>query len=165
MEELLFYFFSVVMLVCGVLVITSRNPVNSAMFLIMVFFFMAALFILLRAWFLAAVQVLIYAGAIMVLFLFVIMLLNLPEEEKRKLHWFGMINGVIVAAALILGFFKMSVWSHLPLPAGNTDLTGTTEAIGRLLFFRYLVPFEIASILLLAAMIGVIILSRREPRS
>jgi len=150
------------MLLCGVLVITCRNPVNSAMFLIMVFFFMAGLFVLLQAWFLAAVQVLVYAGAIMVLFLFVIMLLNLAEEEKRKLHLFGMINGALVATLLAFEFCWISSHSRLVPQGAASNRAGTTEAIGRLLFSKYLVPFEIASVLLLAAMIGVIVLSRKE---
>ena len=165
MESLLFYFFSIAMLFFGVLVITSHKPVNSAMFLIMVFFCMAGLFVLLEAYFLAAVQVLVYAGAIMVLFLFVIMLLNLAEEEKRKLRWFGMINGGIVALALVAEFLWISIHSPLIQRGPPPNLAGTTAAVGRLLFSKYLVPFEIASVLLLAAMIGVIVLSKKESKS
>lgn len=165
MQEILFYIFSGALLFFGVMTIFSRNPVNSAIFLVLVFFFMAGLFVLLNAFFLAAVQVLVYAGAIMVLFLFVIMLLNVSEEEKRKLHWFGVFGGILVVISLcseLVIIFNRSKQGH-PLP--SSDLVGTAEAIGKLLFSRYLLPFEVASLLLLVAMIGVIILSKKESNS
>src|SRR5215218_10612526 len=98
MQEIFFYFFAALTLLCGFLVVAnpfSRNPVTSAMFLVLTIVSMAGLFVLLHAFFLAAVQVLVYAGAVMVLFLFVIMLLDLKEEERRKIRIFGLAAGTI----------------------------------------------------------------------
>src|SRR2546423_5218055 len=104
MQDVLFYIFAALTLVCGFLVIAnpfSLNPVTSAMFLVLTISSLAGLFVLLHAFFLAAVQVLVYAGAVMVLFLFVIMLLDLKEEQRRKIKKFGLITGVISVAAML----------------------------------------------------------------
>src|SRR5882757_5909424 len=101
LPEILFYVFAALTLLCGVLVVTQRNPVNSAMFLVLTIISMAGLFVLLHAFFLAAVQVLVYAGAVMVLFLFVIMLLDLKEEERRKVKKLGFISGLISVGAIV----------------------------------------------------------------
>ena len=100
-HDILFWFFSLAMLLSGVLVIANRNPVNSAMFLVLLFFFMAGLFVLLEAFFLAAIQVLVYAGAVMVLFLFVIMLLDVKASSRRRFRFFGALGGLIVAGAFV----------------------------------------------------------------
>src|SRR4051812_28928865 len=103
MQDILFYLFAALTLLCGFLVIAnpfSRNPVTSAMFLVMTIASMAGLFVLLHAFFLAAVQVLVYAGAVMVLFLFVIMLLDLQEEQRRKFKNFSVATGLIAVAAI-----------------------------------------------------------------
>src|SRR3984885_2763003 len=102
MQDILFYIFAALALVCGALIILNRNPVNSAMFLGLSIASMAGLFVLLHAFFLAAVQVLVYAGAVMVLFLFVIMLLDLKEEQRRKIKAFGAIGGI--ASVVAIGF-------------------------------------------------------------
>lgn len=163
METILFLLFSFLMLACALLAITRRNPVNSAMLLVVSFFFMAGLFVLAHAWFLAAVQVLVYGGAIMVLFLFVIMLLNVREEERTRLRWLAG-AGALVSGGLLLGALAGVIRDGhlLGVPVGGPE--GTTAAVGKLLFTTYLLPFEIASVLLLAAMIGVIALSRAAPR-
>lgn len=163
MEHALFYILSGAMIFFALLTITRRNPVDSAMCLVLVFFFMAGLFVLLHAWFLAAIQVLVYAGAVMVLFLFVIMLLNLPAEERRRFHWFSAIASLVVAPLLILEFTIILRRSNLAQITTTDNLEGITENVGRLLFSRYLLPFEVTSILLLVAMIGVVILSKKEP--
>jgi NADH-quinone oxidoreductase subunit J len=163
MEELLFYIFSGGMLFFGLMTITNRNPVNSAIFLVLVFFFMAGLFVLLNAFFLAAVQILVYAGAIMVLFLFVIMLLNITEEEKRKIHWFGAIGSLLILIFLTIEF--VILFRKMEPLQNSSNLIGSTEAMGRLLFSKYMLPFEVASVLLLVAMIGVILLSKKETNS
>src|SRR6201984_1759864 len=111
MQDALFYIFALLTLVCGFMVIAkpfSRNPVTSAMFLVLSIASMAGLFVLLQAFFLAAVQVLVYAGAVMVLFLFVIMLLNLKEEQRRRINAFGAVTGVISVLA-IAGIFYSAV--------------------------------------------------------
>src|SRR5215471_14791771 len=109
MQDVLFYVFAALTLLCGLLVIAnpfSRNPVTSAMFLVLAIASLAGLFVLLNAFFLAAVQVLIYAGAVMVLFLFVIMLLDLKEEERRKIKSFGIVAGIIAVGTILTIFIK-----------------------------------------------------------
>jgi NADH-quinone oxidoreductase subunit J len=166
MQDAVFYLFALLTLVCGFLVVAnpfSRSPVTSAMFLVLTIIWMAGLFVLLHAWFLAAVQVLVYAGAVMVLFLFVIMMLDLKAEERRRLGAFSVATGLLGAGALTAIFFS-SLASPLPahVPPGPLTVEGDTAELGKLLFTRYLLPFEIVSILLLAAMVGVILLSKKE---
>jgi len=162
--DVLFYVFAALTLFCGVLVIAnpfSRNPVTSAMFLVLTIISMAGLFVLLHAFFLAAVQVLVYAGAVIVLFLFVIMLLDLKEEERRKIKFFGVTAGLVSVGA-ILGIFLKSLHAT-PLNASLSPATeGDTAALGKLLFSNYVLPFEVVSVLLLVAMIGVILLSKKK---
>src|ERR1051325_9051026 len=162
MSDVLFYLFAFLTLVFGFLVIAnpfSRNPVTSAMFLVLTIGAMAGLFVLLQAFFLAAVQVLIYAGAVMVLFLFVIMLLDLRAEERRKMNIVGAVAGVVSVGA-ITAIFLQSLAQSAPLNASSAPmLQGGTMQLGRLLFTEYLLPFEIVSVLLLVAIIGVVLLS------
>lgn len=158
--DIAFYIFSFLTLLCGVLVITNRNPVTSAMFLVLTIVFMAGLFVLLRAFFLAAVQVVVYAGAVMVLFLFVIMLLDLKEETRRKIRKLRVLTGGIAVLAVV-GVVLSVVWDSAPAPVTPT-LVGATAPLGRLLFTNYLLPFEILSVLLLVAMLGVILLSKKD---
>jgi len=170
METALFYIFSALTLVCGLLVFAnpfSRNPVTSAMFLVLTIAWLAGLFILLHAYFLAAVQVLVYAGAVMVLFLFVIMLLDLREEERRRIrNWTGkvLIGTALFSVAVILWFvfgsMKSSPLDRNPVPG----IEGATLPLGKLLFTQYLLPFEIVSVLLLVAMVGVVLLSKKDLR-
>jgi NADH-quinone oxidoreductase subunit J len=166
MPDIMFYLFAFLTLVFGFLVIAnpfSRNPVTSAMFLVLTIVSLAGLFVLLHAFFLAAVQVLVYAGAVMVLFLFVIMLLDLKAEEHRHLKTIGAIGG-LVAVGAILGIFLLSLadkGSPLPEPRSPT-LDGGTKELGTLLFTQYLLPFEIVSLLLLVAMVGAVLLSKKE---
>src|SRR5882757_1409888 len=157
LPEILFYVFAALTLLCGVLVVTQRNPVNSAMFLVLTIISMAGLFVLLHAFFLAAVQVLVYAGAVIVLFLFVIMLLDLKEEQRRKIKAFGAVTGIGSVVALGLVFWQAI--SHSELRAVPKDMmkAGDTVSLGKLLFTDYALPFEILSVLLLVAMVGVIL--------
>jgi len=166
MPDIMFYVFAFLTLVFGFLVVAnpfSRNPVTSAMFLVLTIVSLAGLFVLLHAFFLAAVQVLVYAGAVMVLFLFVIMLLDLKAEEHRHVKKIGAIGGLIAVGA-ILGIFLLSLadkGSPLPDPRVLTQDGGTGE-LGSLLFTQYLLPFEIVSVLLLVAMVGAVLLSKKE---
>ena len=164
MQDILFYIFAFLTVICATLVIAnpwSRNPITSAMFLVLTIVSMAGLFVLLHAFFLAAIQILVYAGAVMVLFLFVIMLLDLKEEERRKIKSFGLIAGVVAVGA-IAGIFwralRQSALSANPSP----QVEGSTVSLGKLLFTQYLLPFEIVSVLLLVAMVGVILLSKKD---
>jgi NADH-quinone oxidoreductase subunit J len=165
METVLFYAFAALTLLCALMVVAnpfSRNPVTSAMFLVLTIVSMAGLFVLLHAFFLGAVQILVYAGAVMVLFLFVIMLLDVKAEERRKVKKLGWIAGVISIGAILLLFLR-SLLAARPganLPAAGAE--GTTVELGRKLFTEYLLPFEIVSVLLLVAMVGVILLSKKE---
>jgi len=165
MQEALFYIFAGLTLLCGLLVVAnpfSRNPVTSAMFLVLTIASLAGIFVLLQAYFLAAVQVLVYAGAVIVLFLFVIMLLDLKAEQRRQFRKFGLIAGVISVGAIAGIFAKTFIASRLhELPPAQVT-AGGTQALGKLLFTQYLLPFEIVSMILLVAMIGAILLSKRE---
>jgi len=151
------------------MVVLSRNPVNAAMFLIVAMVGIAGLFVLLSAFFLAVLQVLVYAGAVVVLFLFVIMLLD--EGEKRRIRA-GKVSSVASVMALVLllvGALSVAVSPDLVVPGmGEARTLGTTEPVGDApreygyhLFTAYMLPFQVAGFLLLVAMIGVILLSKR----
>ena len=142
-QAIAFYFISTCILGFAVLVISTKDTVHSVLFLVLDFLFVAALYVLLGAQFLAAIQILVYAGGIVVLYLFVVMLVNLkrpPEahsDPHRQTKW-----GFALSAAV--------------------PVTGNTEVVGWMLYTSYLIPFEIASMLLLVAMIGAIVLAKRE---
>ena len=166
MQDALFYIFAFLTLVFGFLVIAnpfSRNPVTSAMFLVLTIVSLAGLFVLLHAFFLAAVQVLVYAGAVMVLFLFVIMLLDLKAEERRKLKVLGIVGGLVSVGAILTIFLTSLLNLNSPLGASDSPvLEGGTVRLGKLLFTEYLLPFEIVSVILLVAMVGVVLLSKKD---
>jgi NADH-quinone oxidoreductase subunit J len=167
MQDVFFYIFAALALLCGALVVAnpvSRNPVTSAMFLVLTIVSLAGLFVLLHAFFLAAVQVLVYAGAVIVLFLFVIMLLDLKEEERRRIK--VVVAGLaVLAVGTIAGVVVHTI--RLAHPAGVPALAraeGSTDALGRMLFTDFTLPFELVSLLLLVAMIGAILLSKKDLR-
>jgi NADH-quinone oxidoreductase subunit J len=165
MDAFFFWLFAAGMILSGLGVVINRSPIASALCLVLTIVFLAALFVTLQAFFLAAVQVLVYAGAVMVLFLFIIMLLDLKAEEKRPVRIASFTLGL--SLALIFATLIIKVVSTLPegrarltdlvAPAGDDVVT-----IGRLLFTKYVLPFEVTSILLLVATVGVILLSKRE---
>jgi len=167
-EQILFILFGAVALIGAIAVISFRHPIYSALSLIVTFFAQAGLFVLLGAHFVAAVQVIVYSGAIMVLFLFVIMLLNLGTLSAqgtigRKLKGFAIILGILLAAEGI--YIAMNALNDTAVASGQTateSVTTTTYDIGELLFSKYLLPFEVTSLILLAALIGVIVLVKRE---
>ena len=150
--------------------VSGKNPVHSALFMVVVFFMMAALFVMLRAEFLAAAQILVYAGAIMVLFLFVIMLLRLQPEELRNTgrhgyqRFFGVILGVGLVIQLALtvkcGLFKGIMGSFTP--EAVKGFGGNTEAVAAVMFTDYLFPFELTSAILLMAIVGAVVLTKKE---
>jgi NADH-quinone oxidoreductase subunit J len=159
--DILFFIFSALTLICGVMVLVSRNPVNSAMFLVLTITSLAGLFVLLEAFFLAAIQILVYAGAVVVLFLFVIMLLDLKVEERRKIKVFGVAGAVVAVGTIVAIFIKCLHGTPLNAERAPNFRAGTME-LGKLLFTQYLLPFEIVSVLLLVAMVGVILLSKKD---
>ena len=169
-EAIAFYFIAACILGFAVLVISTKDTVHSVLFLVLDFLFVAALYVLLGAQFLAAIQILVYAGGIVVLYLFVVMLVNLkrpPEahsDPHRKTNW-----GFALSIAVLVELGIVAAYSYArPAPAlaaaalPPAPVTGNTEQVGWLLYTSYLIPFEIASMLLLVAMIGAIILAKRE---
>jgi len=158
----LFLVFGLLLILSALMTILHRNPITSALFLVLSFCSLAGIYLLLRAEFLAMVQIIVYAGAIMVLFLFVIMYLNLKHDVETGVQ-IAVRRGVgwllaITVGALVVALFQRQ-WAPGPV-VGLTDATGNTEAIGKLLYSRYLFPFELTSIILLAAMIGVIVIGK-----
>jgi NADH-quinone oxidoreductase subunit J len=167
-EAIAFYFLSACILGFAVLVISTRDTVHSVLFLVLDFLFVAALYVLLGAQFLAAIQILVYAGGIVVLYLFVVMLVNLkrpPEAHQdphRKTNWgLALSIAVLVELAMVAGYSVAKPAPTLGAPAA-LPVSGNTEQVGWLLYTSYLIPFEIASMLLLVAMIGAIVLAKRE---
>ena len=172
-EQILFFLFGAVSLIGAIAVISFRHPIYSALSLIVTFFAQAGLFVLLGAHFVAAVQVIVYAGAIMVLFLFVIMLLNLGTLSAK-----GAISGKLKGFAVVLGILLAieGVYIAVKVPKPNDPAVASAETateavntmtynIGNLLFTEYLLPFEVTSLILLAALIGVIVLVKRETQN
>jgi NADH-quinone oxidoreductase subunit J len=164
-EAVAFYILAALILGFGVLVITAKSTVHSVLFLVADFLCVAALYVTLQAQFLAVIQVMVYAGGIVVLYLFVVMLVNLkrpPEahSDPRRLGRIGLAMSVAVLAEL--GAIFALGWSK-PEVAGSGGLSpNNVEQLGRLLYQDYLIPFEVASVLLLVAMIGAIVLAKRE---
>ncbi|MBM3877904.1 MAG: NADH-quinone oxidoreductase subunit J [Verrucomicrobia bacterium] len=166
LPDTLFYLFAALTLGCAFLVVAnpfSRNPVTSAMFLVLTIVSLAGLFVLLHAYFLAAVQILVYAGAVMVLFLFVIMLLDLKAEERRRFNVFALVLGCASVAGL-LAILAKTIHDSDAGAGLQPALSGETRNLGLDLFTKgqFLLPFEVVSLLLLVAMVGVILLSKRE---
>jgi NADH-quinone oxidoreductase subunit J len=167
-EAIAFYTISAFVLLFAVLVVSTKDTVHSVLFLVVDFLFVAALYVLLGAEFLAAIQVLVYAGGIVVLYLFVVMLVNLkrpPEAyedpQRRTKLGFGLSAAVLVELGAIVGYGYLTPSASRPA-ATALPVSGNTEEVGWLLYTSYLIPFEIASILLLVAMIGAIVLAKRE---
>jgi len=172
-DALVFYPLAVMIVGLGILVITARSPVHSVLFLVADFLLIAALYITLNAEFLAVIQIMVYAGGIVVLYLFVVMLVNLkraPEQhaDSRRLGVIGMALALVVLVELVAIAYVSSTRNAAPtvaravqsFPAGVRG--GNTEELGWVLYTDYLIPFELASMLLLVAMVGAIVLARRS---
>lgn len=164
MLVLLFILFAGLAVGCALAVVAQRNPLYSAISLIGVFISLACLYVMLAAPFIAAVQVIVYAGAIMVLVVFVIMLLNVEQEDSRRTRIGFLLPAALVLAAVLIAevaFILVSV-DKASFPASAvTSQVGSTASIGSQLFTTYLLPFEITSILLLMAIVGAMTLARR----
>lgn len=155
------------MLVFAAGVVINRNPIASALCLVVSFLGLAALFVLLNAFFIGVIQVLVYAGAVMVLFLFIIMLLDLRAAKMRRINWLAFVGGVLVSVFLLVEIFAVIDSTRIakqrfpPLPSTRTD---DVYNVGRALFDNYNLPFQVIGVLILVATIGVIVLSKRELR-
>lgn len=170
LDILLFYGLSAIAILSALLVITRRNPVHSALFLITTLFCVAGIYLMLHAEFLAAVQVLVYVGGIMVLFLFVIMLVNLETVDSERRFNKQWLVALVASGALLVEFAYVILKGRnsLVLPASETAEKLTRDnsgQIGLALYRNYMLPFEIASLLLLVAIIGAVILAKRRVAS
>ncbi|MSN26586.1 MAG: NADH-quinone oxidoreductase subunit J [Geobacter sp.] len=166
METLFFAIVSLVAIISAILVITCKNPINSALSLIMTFFCLATYYVMLDAPFMAAVQVMVYAGAIMVLIVFTIMLLNIRVNATQK-HSHRILLGSIIGFFTLINTIVLLVKSQAAKPVGpfTGDMIrniGHSELIGREMFTTFLLPFEITSILLLVAIVGSVILAKKN---
>ena len=162
-----FWFFATLMLIFGVSVVLLRNPVSCAMSLVMSFICLAALYVTLDATFIGVIQVLVYAGAVMVLFLFIIMLLDLREEKSRRLNFGVTLGGVLVVAAFLSIMTRVILSTPafaIPTPTIAGPQLSDVKMIGMTLFHSFWLPFEVIGVLLLSATVGVVVLSRRTLR-
>jgi len=162
--QLFFGYFAGVIVLTAILVVALKNPVYSALSLLVMFFHVAGLYVTLHAEFLAAVQIIVYAGAILVLYLFVVMLLNVKGDDRYHRQWR---IAAFVCLPLLLEFMVLLAGSVSSSPAGGAESAESTAgnntlAIGEILFSTYLFPFEVASLILLVAMIGAIILAKKD---
>jgi len=166
MELLFFYLVALIAVVSGILVVTCKSPVHSAISLVMTFVCLATFYVMLHAPFMAAIQIMVYAGAIMVLILFVIMLLNLGTAVKVKINHCLAGGGALAAILLLQVLHFLSKGEPAGMQGGITNevvkSVGHTELIGQALFTDFLLPFEITSILLLVAMIGAVVLTKKN---
>ncbi len=169
MEALLFYSLATVLIVFAILTVMARNPVRSAVYLISALLAMAGLFFLMRAEFVGAVQILVYVGGIMVLFLFVILLVNVEVAERERRTTRQWKTGVALGGVLTLELTFLIVrggqmFEAKPARELIQGRTQNTELVGQVLFTEYLLPFEIASVLLLVAMVGAVVLAKKSLR-
>lgn len=165
-DQFTFYFFAALAVLSAVLVVTRRNVVQSAIFLITALLATAGIFLQLHAEFLFIVQVILYAGGIMVLFIFVIMLINLDvsmhQPPFNRQWWLGLLLALVVGAHLVLAIAVSRSKSPFGEPVDAKMLEPSTQLVGRVLFNEYMLPFEVASILLLVAMIGAVVMAKKK---
>jgi NADH-quinone oxidoreductase subunit J len=166
MVEIIFGYFAITILIISLLVVTSRNPVHSVLWMLLLFFHVAGIYLLLNAEFLAATQIIVYAGAILVLFLFTIMLLDLREEMQIQRFTRGWPAGLLISTGvlivLITGLkgFKTTFVGQWDIK--EIEEATHTKALGKVLFTEYLLPFEIASLVLLIAILGAVVLAKKK---
>ncbi len=162
-HKLIFLYFAAVILVSAVLMITRKNPIHSVMFMLLLFFHIAGVFVLLNAEFLAAVQLIVYAGAILILYLFVVMLLNVDQEaqsSRANRFWPWMVAfGVLIAGEVILLISR----GTFPANAGQPMQLGTgVRELGEVIYQKYTVPVEAASVILLVGLVGAVMLAKKR---
>ncbi len=163
-DTVLFIICAVVAIVCGFNLVLQKHPISSALSLIGVMGSLAVLYLLLGAEFIAMAQMIVYGGAVMVLFIFVIMLLNAGAEKASSKSWFAQIAGLplLLAFVGVLAFLIRGVLPPLATVSFGSWVGGTAEHIGQLLFTTYLLPFEVISVLILIAILGAVVLARKE---
>ncbi len=167
MEAVIFWIFAVLMLGFACAVVFQRNPVVSALNLVVSFIFLASLFIMLNAYFIGIIQILVYAGAVMVLFLFIIMLLDLKAEKLRKLNLPALVGGLgvsVVLLSVLLRVLAAFPQGDKPFPALSEAANDDVAGVGTVLFTDFNLPFQVIGAILLAATIGVVILSKKEAK-
>jgi len=164
MTATLFYFIACLTIISALFVVLNRNPVYSAVMLVFCFFSLAALYVLLEAYFVAVLEIIVYAGAIMVLFLFVIMLINVGKEiAATSIIVKAKVLPFVLVVLFSLNIILLILWRNEGLHQSNTiSSVGSITAIGQALFTKYLLPFEIASLLLLVALIGTVYLAKKR---
>jgi NADH-quinone oxidoreductase subunit J len=161
--QILFWILTIMAIGCALGVVLSRNPVNSVIFLILTFFAISGHYLLLNAQFLAIVNIIVYAGAIMVLFLFVIMLMNLNADTEPQKSWLVQLAGVVSGGTLFLVLIAaISKANLLGVISPETTNIGLIKVLGQVLFKNYVLPFEISSVLFLSAMIGAIVIGKKD---
>jgi len=167
-KTFVFYFFSAILVVAGLRVITARNPVHAALYLVLSFFTASGIWMLLQAEFLAIALVLIYVGAVMVLFLFVVMMLDINLDRLREGFWSYLPLGSIIALLLVAEMGLVLGGHYLGLFEVDVQQAGAdhsnVQAVGRLLFTEYVYPFELASVILLVGIVAAVALTQRERR-
>lgn len=162
-NEIIFAYFAAVILFSAVMMITRRNPIHSVMFMLLLFFHIAGVFVMLNAEFLAAVQLIVYAGAILILYLFVVMLLSVDRETKvaranRFWPWLAAF-GVLIAAEIVLLVLRGGFPAETGRTMGTVDFS--VSALGKELYTNYLIPFEVASLILLVGLVGAVMLAKK----
>lgn len=163
MEQILFFLISGIALLSAVYFIAAKNPLYSVLSLVVTFFSIAGLYILLNAQFLGIVQIIVYAGAIMVLFLYILMMLNLNKADESKKNPMAKIIGVLSAGILFVGLLgAYKGLSGKSTSQGIDQGVGLTKNLGKLLFNEYVLPFELASILILAGIVGAVLIGKRD---
>jgi len=165
MPAALFWIFASFMLFFGVMVVVNRNPVASALSLVVCFLGLAALYISLDAFFLGVIQILVYAGAVMVLFLFIIMLLDLKAERRRQFNLIAMFGGIVVIVLFVKVLFDVCYGfqgGNALFPAIHSDEHGDTWLVGMALFQQYKLPLQMIGALVVVASVGAVLLSKRE---
>ncbi len=163
MEQILFYIVSGLALSSAGYFVFAKNPLYAILSLIVTFFSIAGLYILLNAQFLGIIQIIVYAGAIMVLFLYILMMLNLNKQDESKKHNINKFVGIFAAGILFIGILGAYRGLIIEKANGNIDATvGLTKNLGKLLFNQYVLPFEIASVLIFAGIVGAVLIGKRD---
>lgn len=169
MVELFFIYFAIMIVFCSIMVVLGKNPVHSVLWMLVMFFHVAGIYLMLNAEFLAATQIIVYAGAILVLFLFVIMLLNLREEIDAEHAVDGWPGGVAIAVSFlivsVLSLTGFAVKATGPWSIQEVTKVTHTKALGKVLYTQYLLPFEVASLILLVAIVGAVVIAKKRLKS